>query len=155
MVPEDPVDLNLSLSPSSRKIPALLTKNPAQPCQTESYGEIMWIRVRPTDDDDDDEKYNFRQHKHTKFTQFRGIQISANIHATNRKTFFFNSNNHTCRTDINDSNSLIVEVFILSKNSILFIIIPGGGKSPKILLATFCDTQKIYWSNPKLRQPRR
>ena len=22
-------------------------------CQTESYGEIMWIRVHPTDDDDD------------------------------------------------------------------------------------------------------
>ena len=53
MVTEDPVDLNLTMSPSSHKIPALLTKNSAQPCQTESYGEIMWIRVRPTDDDDD------------------------------------------------------------------------------------------------------
>ena len=42
------------MSPSSRKIPALLTKNSVQPCQTESYGEIMWIRVRPTDDDDED-----------------------------------------------------------------------------------------------------
>ena len=54
MVTEDPVDLNLTMSPSSRKIPALLTKNSAQPCQTGSYGKIMWIRVRPTDDDDDD-----------------------------------------------------------------------------------------------------
>ena len=52
MVTEDPVDLNLTMSPSSRKIPALLTKNSAQPCQTESYGEIMWFRLRPTDDDD-------------------------------------------------------------------------------------------------------
>ena len=52
MVTEDPVDLNVTISPSSRKIPALLTKNSAQPCQTESYGEIMWTRVRPTDDDD-------------------------------------------------------------------------------------------------------
>ena len=43
------------MSPVSRKIPALLTKNSAQPCQTESYGEIMLIRVRPTDDDDDDD----------------------------------------------------------------------------------------------------
>ena len=54
MVTEDPVDLNLIMSPSSRKIPAFLTKNSAQPCQTDSYGEIMWIRVRPTDDNDDD-----------------------------------------------------------------------------------------------------
>ena len=52
MVTEDPVDLNLTMSPSSRKIPALLTKNSAQPCQAESCGENMWIRVR-TDDDDD------------------------------------------------------------------------------------------------------
>ena len=51
----DPVDLNLTMSPSSRKIPALLTKNSAQPCQIESCGEIMWIRVRPIDDDDDDD----------------------------------------------------------------------------------------------------
>ena len=43
----------LTMSPSSRKIPALLTKNSAQPCQIESCGEIMWIRVRPIDDDDD------------------------------------------------------------------------------------------------------
>ena len=54
MVTEDPVDLNLTMSPSSRKIPALLTKNSAQPCQTESYGEITWVRVHPTDDDDGD-----------------------------------------------------------------------------------------------------
>ena len=53
MVTEDLVDLNVTMSPSSRKIPALLTKNSAQPCQKESCGEIMWIRVRPTDDDDD------------------------------------------------------------------------------------------------------
>ena len=52
MVTGDPVDLNLTMSPSSRKIPAFLTKNSAQPCQIESYGEIMWIRVRPIDDDD-------------------------------------------------------------------------------------------------------
>ena len=56
MVTEDPVDLNLTMSPSSRKIPALLTKNSAQPCQTESNGDIMWIRVRPTDDDDELDK---------------------------------------------------------------------------------------------------
>ena len=55
MVTGDPVDLNLTISPSSRKIPALLTKNSAQPCQIESCGEIMWIRVRPIDDDDDDD----------------------------------------------------------------------------------------------------
>ena len=48
------VDLNFTMSPSSRKIPALLTKNSAQPCQIESCGEITWIRVCPTDDDDDD-----------------------------------------------------------------------------------------------------
>ena len=54
MVTEDPVDLNLTMSPSSPKIPALLTKNSTQPCQTESYGEIMWIRVCPIDDYDDD-----------------------------------------------------------------------------------------------------
>ena len=52
MVTGDPVDLNLTMSPSSRKIPALLTKNSAQPCQIESCGEIMSIRVRPIDDDD-------------------------------------------------------------------------------------------------------
>ena len=52
MVTEDPVDLNLTMSPSSRKIPALLTNKSTQPCQTERFGEIMWIRVRPTDDDD-------------------------------------------------------------------------------------------------------
>ena len=57
MVTEDPVDLNLTMSPSSHKIPALLTKNSAQPCQPESYGEVMWIRVHPTDDDDHDESY--------------------------------------------------------------------------------------------------
>ena len=54
MVTGDPVDLNLTMSPSSRKIPALLAKNSAQPCQIESCGEIMWIRVRPIDDDDED-----------------------------------------------------------------------------------------------------
>ena len=48
----NPVDLNLTMSPSSRKIPAILTKISAQPCQTESYGESMRIRVRPVDDDD-------------------------------------------------------------------------------------------------------
>ena len=53
MVTGDPVDLNLTMSPSSRKIPALLTKNSAQPCQIESCGEVMWIRVRQIDDDDD------------------------------------------------------------------------------------------------------
>ena len=53
MVTEDLVDLNLTMSPSSRKIPALLTKNSAQPCQIESCGEIMWIQVRPIYDDDD------------------------------------------------------------------------------------------------------
>ena len=47
-----PVDLNLTMSPSSRKIPALLTKTSAQPCYIESCGEIMRIRVRPIDDDD-------------------------------------------------------------------------------------------------------
>ena len=41
------------MSPSSSKIPALLTKNSAQPCQIESCGAIMWIRVRPIDDDDE------------------------------------------------------------------------------------------------------
>ena len=56
MVTGDQVDLKLTMSPSSRKIPALLTKNSAQPCQKESCGEIMWIRVRPIDDDDDDER---------------------------------------------------------------------------------------------------
>ena len=55
MVTEDPVDVNLTMSPPSRKIPALLTKESAQPCQTESCGGIMWIRVRLTDDDDDDD----------------------------------------------------------------------------------------------------
>ena len=50
MVAGDPADLNLTMPPASRKIPALLMKNSAQPC-----GEIMWIRVRPTDDDDDDD----------------------------------------------------------------------------------------------------
>ena len=55
MVTGDPVELNLTMSPSSRKIPALLTKNSAQPCQIEHCGEIMWIRVRPIDDDDDDD----------------------------------------------------------------------------------------------------
>ena len=54
MVTGDPVDLNLTMSPSSRKIPAFITNNSAQPCQTESCGEIMWIRVRPTDDDDNE-----------------------------------------------------------------------------------------------------
>ena len=54
MVTEDQVDLNLSMSPSSRKMPALLTKTSAQPCQTERYGEITWIRVHPTDDDEND-----------------------------------------------------------------------------------------------------
>ena len=57
MVTGDPVDLNLTMSPSSHKIPALLTKNSAQPCQIESCGEIMWIRVRQIDDDDDDGVY--------------------------------------------------------------------------------------------------
>ena len=55
MVTRDPVDLKLTMSPCSRKIPALLTKNSAQPYQTESNGDIMWIRVRPIDDDDDDD----------------------------------------------------------------------------------------------------
>ena len=54
MVTGDPVDVNLTTSPSSRKIPALLTKNSAQPCQIENCGGIMWIRVHPIDDDDDD-----------------------------------------------------------------------------------------------------
>ena len=54
MVTGDPVDLDLSMSPSSRKIPALLTKNSAQLCQIERCGEIMWIRVRPIGDDDDE-----------------------------------------------------------------------------------------------------
>ena len=53
MIRGDPVDLNLTMSPSSRKISALLTKNSAQPCQIESCGETMWIRVRLIDDDDD------------------------------------------------------------------------------------------------------
>lgn len=55
MATGDPVDLNLTLSPSSRKIPVLLAKNSAQPCQIESCWEIMWTRVRPIDDDDNDE----------------------------------------------------------------------------------------------------
>ena len=59
MVTEDPVDVNLTMSPSLRKIPALLTKNSAQPCQIESSGEIIWIRVRPTDDDDSDPCWSF------------------------------------------------------------------------------------------------
>ena len=54
MATGDPVDLNLTMSPSSRKIPALLTKNFAQLCQIKSCGEITWIRVRPIDDDDDE-----------------------------------------------------------------------------------------------------
>ena len=54
MVTENHVDLNFTISASSRKIPALLMKNSTQPYQTESYGEIMWIRVRPTGDDDED-----------------------------------------------------------------------------------------------------
>ena len=54
MVTGDPVDLNLTMSPSSRNIPALLTKNSAQPCQIESCGEIMWVRPIDEDDDDDD-----------------------------------------------------------------------------------------------------
>ena len=54
MVTEDLVDLNLTMSPSSRKIPPLLTKNSSQPRQTEGYGEIMWIRVHQSDDDDDE-----------------------------------------------------------------------------------------------------
>ena len=59
MVTGDPVDLNLTMSPASRKIPGLLTKNSAQPCQIESCGEIMWIRVRPIDDDDGDDAILF------------------------------------------------------------------------------------------------
>ena len=55
MVTGDPVDQNLTMSPSSHKIPALLAKNSAQPCQIESCGEIMWIQVRPIDDDDHDD----------------------------------------------------------------------------------------------------
>ena len=55
MVIEDLVDLNLTISPSSRKIPALLTKKSAQPCQTESCLEIMWIWACPTDDDNDND----------------------------------------------------------------------------------------------------
>ena len=51
MVTGDPVDLNLTMSPSSIKIPGLFTKNSAQPCQIESCGEIMCIRVHPIDDD--------------------------------------------------------------------------------------------------------
>ena len=51
MVTGDPVDVNLTMSLSSRKMPALLTKNSAQPCQIESCGGIMWIRMRPIDDD--------------------------------------------------------------------------------------------------------
>ena len=57
MVTGDPVDLNLTMSPSSHKISALLTKNSTQPCQIESCGEIMRIRVRQIDDDDDDGVY--------------------------------------------------------------------------------------------------
>ena len=56
MVTGDPVDLNLTMSPPSRQIPALLTKNSAQPCQIESFGKIMWIRERPIDNDDDDDE---------------------------------------------------------------------------------------------------
>ena len=54
MVTEDQIDLDLTMSPSSCKIPALFTKDSAKPCQAEIFGEIMWIQVRPTDDDDDD-----------------------------------------------------------------------------------------------------
>ena len=64
MVTGDPVDLDLTMSPSSRKIPALLTKESAQPCQTERYGEIRWIRVRPTDDDDDDDGDSYMGDSH-------------------------------------------------------------------------------------------
>ena len=53
MITGDPVDLELTVSPSSRKIPALLTKKSAQTCQKESCGKIMWIRVRPIDGDVD------------------------------------------------------------------------------------------------------
>ena len=56
MVTGYPVDLNLTMSPSSCKIPALLMENSAPPCQMESCGEIMWIRVRPIDDDDEVKK---------------------------------------------------------------------------------------------------
>ena len=55
MVTGDQVDLNWTISPSSRKIPAYITRNSAQPCQMESCGEIMWIRVRSIADDDHDD----------------------------------------------------------------------------------------------------
>ena len=51
MVTEDPVDLNLTISPSSRKIPALLTKNSAQSCQT---WRVMEKLCGFGDDDDGD-----------------------------------------------------------------------------------------------------
>ena len=53
MVTEDLVDLNLTMSPSSLKIPALRTKNSAQPCQTELWRNYV-DSVRPIDDDECD-----------------------------------------------------------------------------------------------------
>ena len=48
MVAGDSVDLNLTMAPSSRKIPALLTKNSAQPCQIEGYREMMMMMMTIT-----------------------------------------------------------------------------------------------------------
>ena len=58
MVTGDPIDLNLTMSPSSSKMPALLAKKSVQPCQIESCGEVMWIRVRPIDENDEDNRYS-------------------------------------------------------------------------------------------------
>ena len=66
MVTDDPVDLNLTMSSSSCKIPAFLTENSAQPCQIGSNGEIMWIRARPTDNDDDDDSKSSTSSKECK-----------------------------------------------------------------------------------------
>ena len=87
MVTEEPVDLNLTMSPSSHKIPALLTKNSAQPCQIESCGEIMWILVRLIDDDDHNHNHN-RNHNHQHhatciFVQRATLSCSESTHSEN------------------------------------------------------------------------
>ena len=79
MVAGDPVDLNLTMSPSLRKIPALLTKNSAQPCQIESYGEIMSIRVRPIDDDDENGMNQVKLNQKSVMYEERKMQINLEI----------------------------------------------------------------------------
>ena len=66
MVSDDPVDLNLTMSLSSRK----------------SYGEILWIRVRPTDDDDDDFYLRGKGHLTERPEQIFTLEkVSGSMHA--------------------------------------------------------------------------